>query len=60
MILENSNFPTLIHKCRFLEDFENNKNNKLRYFGPQINKNRCHERKCYNRPNGDLNPINLL
>jgi len=27
-ILEISDFPTLIHKCIFLEDFENNQNNK--------------------------------
>jgi len=27
-ILEITYFPTLIHKCRFLEDFENNQNNK--------------------------------
>ena len=27
-ILEIADFPTLIHKCRFLEDFENNQNNK--------------------------------
>lgn len=33
-ILEISDFPTLIHKYRLLEDFENNHNNTPRYFGP--------------------------
>jgi len=33
-ILEIYDFPTLIHECRFMEDFENSQNNKLRYFGP--------------------------
>jgi len=49
-ILEIADFPTLIHKCRFLEDFENNQNIKLKYFRPQTNKNRRIEGKPYNRP----------
>jgi len=49
-ILEIIDFPTLIHKCRFLEDFENNQNNKPKYFGPQTNKNKSNEGKSYNRP----------
>jgi len=49
-ILEIADFPTLIHKCRFLEDFENNQNIKLKYFGPQTNKNKCIEGKPCNRP----------
>jgi len=49
-ILEIVDFPTLIHKCRFLEDFENNQNIKPKYFGPQTNKNKCIEGKPYNRP----------
>jgi len=49
-ILEIFYFPTLIHKCRFLEDFENNQNNKPKYFGPQTNKNKRKEEKPYNCP----------
>jgi len=37
-ILEISDFPTFIHKCRFLEDMENKHNNKPRNFGPHVNK----------------------
>jgi len=33
-ILEIADFPMLIHKCRFLEDFENKKYIKPKYFGP--------------------------
>jgi len=49
-ILEIVDFPTLIHKCRFLEDFENNQNIKPKYFGPHTNKNKRIEGKPYNRP----------
>jgi len=48
-ILEIVDFPMLIYKCRFLEDFENNQKNKPKYFRPQTNKNRCNEGKPYNR-----------
>jgi len=33
-ILKIYNFFTFIHKCRFLDDFENNKNNDPKYFRP--------------------------
>ena len=49
-ILEIVDFPTLIHKCRFLKDFENNQNIKPKYFGPQTNKNKRNEGKPYNCP----------
>ena len=49
-ILEIADFPTLIHKCRFLEDVENNQNIKPKYFGPQTNKNKRIEGKPYNHP----------
>jgi len=49
-VLEIFDFPTLIHNCRFLEDFENSQNNKPKYFGPQKNKNRRNEIKPYNHP----------
>ena len=42
-ILEIADIPTLIHKCRFLEDFENNQNIKPKYFRPQTNKNKHFE-----------------
>ena len=37
-ILEIYDFPTVIHKCRFIEDMENKHNNKPRNFGPHVNK----------------------
>jgi len=33
-VLEISDLPTFIHKYRFLEEFENNQNNKPRDFRP--------------------------
>nr|KYP51943.1 hypothetical protein KK1_026153 [Cajanus cajan]KYP55778.1 hypothetical protein KK1_002003 [Cajanus cajan] len=49
-ILEISNFPILIHKCRFLEGFDHNKDNRPKSFGPQFNKRRNNEGKPYDRP----------
>jgi len=49
-ILEISDFPTFIHKCRVIEDFENRQNNKSRDFGPYLNKKRYNEGKSYNFP----------
>nr|KYP51237.1 hypothetical protein KK1_026921 [Cajanus cajan] len=49
-ILEISDFPTLIHKCRFLEGFDHNKDNRPKFFGPQFNKKRNNEGKPYDRP----------
>jgi len=42
-ILEIFDFSILIHKCRFLEDFENSQNNKPKYFIPQPDKRRPKE-----------------
>jgi len=33
-VLEISIFPTLLHKCRFLEELESNQNNKPKSFYP--------------------------
>nr|KYP44773.1 Retrotransposable element Tf2 [Cajanus cajan] len=49
-ILEISDFPTLIHKCHFLEGFDHNKDNRPKSFGPQSNKKRNNEGKPYDRP----------
>ena len=49
-ILEISDFPTLIHKCRFREDMENKQNYKPRNFGPHINKKGYNQGKPYDRP----------
>nr|KYP62010.1 hypothetical protein KK1_016525 [Cajanus cajan] len=49
-ILEISDFPTLIYKCRFLEGFDHNKDNRPKSFGPQFNKKRNNEGKPYDRP----------
>nr|KYP32923.1 hypothetical protein KK1_046284 [Cajanus cajan] len=48
-ILEISDFPTLIHKCRFLEGFDHNKDNRPKSFGPHFNKKRNNEGKPYDR-----------
>nr|KYP45643.1 hypothetical protein KK1_032812 [Cajanus cajan] len=49
-ILEISDFPTLIHKCYFLEGFDHNKDNRPKSFGPQFHKKRNNEEKLYDRP----------
>jgi len=49
-ILEIYDFPTLIHKCRFVEDLENKHVNRPRDFGTHLNKKRYDQGKPYNRP----------
>jgi len=49
-ILEIFNFPTLIHKCRFIKDMGNKHNSKPRNFGPHINKKGYNQGKPYDRP----------
>jgi len=49
-ILEISDFRTLIHKCRFIEDMKNKHNSKPRNFGLQINKKGYNQGKPYDRP----------
>ena len=49
-ILEISDFPTLIHKCRFIEDMENKHNSKPKNFGPHINKKGYNQGKPYDHP----------
>nr|KYP34651.1 RNA-directed DNA polymerase isogeny [Cajanus cajan] len=55
-ILEISDFPTLIHKCRFLECFDHNKDNRPKSFGPQFNKKMNNERKPY--AGNSIRPMN--
>jgi len=49
-ILEIFDFPTLIHKCRFIEDTENKHNSNPRNFGPHINKKGYNQGKPYDCP----------
>ena len=43
-------FLRLFTSVDFLEYFENNQNKKLKFFGPQTNKNKRNEEKPYNHP----------